>query len=318
MDTRGDDGRHPGRVGLRLPRHLRGQPALSGPQDELAEVVDRVDTARGELVLRRRGDGFEVISNGVFLMDTRDGRSERLLVRAALDAVPGARSALIGGLGVGFSLVEAVADPWLDRIDVVEIEDTLVGWHDRHLRHLTGDALDDPRVRVVVDNLVHWLDTGQPPYDVLCVDVDNGPTWTVTPGNAALYDRHGTEQLRTRGRVEHAFIGITAKPVSGEIARLFRLPANHGLLVMNVEPGSGSAAAGLRAGTETAVVSGESWPVGGDLIVSADGVPLSSLDQLRELIASKDPGEAVSLDVYRGNEKLTIHVKLGRQPSSPR
>jgi S1-C subfamily serine protease len=125
-------------------------------------------------------------------------------------------------------------------------------------------------------------------------------------------------QLIKKGRVEHAFIGITAKPISAEIARLFRLPAQHGLLVSSVEPGSGAAAAGLRAGTETAVVSGESWPVGGDLIVSADGVPLSSLDQLRELIAAKDPGQAISLEVYRGNEKLTIDVKLGRQPSSPR
>jgi S1-C subfamily serine protease len=85
-----------------------------------------------------------------------------------------------------------------------------------------------------------------------------------------------------------------------------------------VEPGSGAAAAGLRAGSDTAVVSGESWPIGGDLVVSADGVPLTSVDQLRDLIAAKRPGESISLEVYRGANKLTINVKLGRQPSSPR
>jgi S1-C subfamily serine protease len=124
-------------------------------------------------------------------------------------------------------------------------------------------------------------------------------------------------QLIKKGKVEHAFIGITAKPVTPEIARLFRLPAQHGLLVASVQPGSGAAAAGLRAGTDTAVVSGESWPIGGDLVISADGVPLSSIDQLRDLIAAKSPGQSISLVVYRGTKKVTLNVKLGRQPSSP-
>ena len=125
-------------------------------------------------------------------------------------------------------------------------------------------------------------------------------------------------QLIKKGKVEHAFIGITAKPVTAEIARLFRLPAKSGLLVATVQPASGAAAAGLRAGTDTKVVSGESWPIGGDLIVSADGAPLSTVDQLRDLIAAKRPGESISLEVYGGTDKLTIPVKLGRQPSSPR
>jgi S1-C subfamily serine protease len=124
-------------------------------------------------------------------------------------------------------------------------------------------------------------------------------------------------QLIKKGKVEHAFIGITAKPVTAEIARLFRLPSKSGLLVATVQPGSGAAAAGLRAGTDTAVVSGESWPIGGDLIVSADGVALSSINQLRDLIAEKQPGQSLSLVVYRGTKKLTLDVKLGRQPSSP-
>jgi S1-C subfamily serine protease len=124
-------------------------------------------------------------------------------------------------------------------------------------------------------------------------------------------------QLIKKGKVEHAFIGVTAKPITAQIAGLFRLPTSHGLLVVSVEPGSGAAAAGLRAGTDTAVVSGESWPVGGDLIVAADGSQLSSIDHLRDVIAAKKPGESVALEVYRGSEKLTLNVKLGRQPSSP-
>jgi S1-C subfamily serine protease len=122
-------------------------------------------------------------------------------------------------------------------------------------------------------------------------------------------------QLIKKGKVEHPFIGITAKPVTAEIAQLFRLPSKSGLLVATVQPGSGAAAAGLRAGTDTAVVSGESWPIGGDLIISADGVKLTSVDQLRDLISAKSPGQSISLVVYRGTKKVTLSVKLGRQPS---
>ncbi len=124
-------------------------------------------------------------------------------------------------------------------------------------------------------------------------------------------------QLIRSGKVEHPFIGVTAKPLTPEIAKLFNLPAAHGLLVAGVQGGSGAAAAGLRAASQQAVVSGESWPVGGDLIVSADGVQLSSVDQLRDVIAAKKPGQSISLEVYRGKSKLTVSVKLGRQPSSP-
>src|SRR3954453_23003209 len=157
MDARGDDGRHPGGVGVRLPRHLRRQPALGPTSDDAAELVERVDTARGELVLRRSGEHFGVLSTGWFLMDTRDGRSERLLVRAALDAVREPRTLLIGGLGVGFSLREAVEHQQLERIDVVDIEGAVGRWHESHLLELTADALADPRVRFIVDDLSDYV-----------------------------------------------------------------------------------------------------------------------------------------------------------------
>ena len=87
-----------------------------------SRVLERVATRRGELVLRRSGTEFEIISNGVFLMDTRDGRSERLMVTAALARCPAtAPEVLICGLGVGFALAEAVSQARVTRVDVVEI-----------------------------------------------------------------------------------------------------------------------------------------------------------------------------------------------------
>jgi spermidine synthase len=164
---------------------------------ESPEVLDRGSTPRGELVLRR-GDGeLEVISNGTFLMDTRDGRSERALVRAALAAhrrSAAARTLLVGGLGVGFSLLEAVADPELERIVVVEIEPVLVGWHATHLAHLTGAALADPRVQILVGDVAGHLAEHPGAYDAVCLDVDNGPDWTVTETNEALYSVDGLDR----------------------------------------------------------------------------------------------------------------------------
>jgi serine protease Do len=59
------------------------------------------------------------------------------------------------------------------------------------------------------------------------------------------------------------------------------------------------------------------YPLDGDLIVSADGVPLSSIDQLRDVISGKKPGQKVRLEIWRGDKQMTLNVKLGRQPSTP-
>jgi spermidine synthase len=163
-------------------------------------TLQRVRTPRGELVLRRAGADLELLSNGVFLMDTRGGRSERLLVRAALDAHASPRHVLVGGLGMGFSLQEAVADPRVRRVTVLEIEPVLVGWHTTYLSAHSRDALADPRVAVVVDDVHRHLAGTGDRYDVICLDVDNGPDWTVTPANARLYGDAGTDLLVARLR----------------------------------------------------------------------------------------------------------------------
>jgi len=117
------------------------------------------------------------------------------------------------------------------------------------------------------------------------------------------------------GHAEHAFLGITGQAVTPSIAKLFRLPASAGVLVASVQPGSAAAKAGLRAGTQKVLANGESYPLGGDLIVSADGVPLDSIERLHDVISSKKPGDRVSLELWRGSSKTSLDVKLGRQPS---
>ena len=166
-------------------------------------VLDRHEGAHGEVVLRQHGQLLQIIANGTFLMDTSDGRSERLLVRAALEELlrDGPRREpprlLVGGLGVGFSLAAAAAEPAWGHITVVEREEAVIGWHREGgpLSGLSAAALRDPRTEIVhADLLDHLGRVG--PYDALCLDIDNGPGWTVTEDNASLYPPGGLAACR--------------------------------------------------------------------------------------------------------------------------
>ncbi|MFF0106714.1 spermine/spermidine synthase domain-containing protein [Streptomyces hirsutus] len=182
---------------------------MSAPYD-IPEVLDRREGPYGEVVLRRHGSLLQIIANGCFLMDTSDGRSERLLVDAALAALDTADTraghgprqephVLIGGLGVGFSLAHAAAAPRWGRITVVEREPAVIEWHRAGpLAELSARALADPRARIVEADLVAYVQETSDTFDALCLDIDNGPDWTVTEGNDGLYSPAG---LRDCARV---------------------------------------------------------------------------------------------------------------------
>lgn len=158
--------------------------------------TERVFTARGELVLRGRDGHFELISNGVFLMDTRSGEPERVLIRAALAGIDQPRPRLlIGGLGVGFALAEAVRTS-ASEIIVVEIEPAVVDWHRSVLKPFSAGALDDPRVRVVTADLAAWFTGTSDRFDAICLDVDNGPGWTVVDHDTGFYRPSGLAMIR--------------------------------------------------------------------------------------------------------------------------
>ncbi|MFI9050238.1 spermidine synthase [Streptomyces sp. NPDC053427] len=188
-----------------LPPH---QTAGAPFDQEAPRTLDRREGPYGEVVLRQRGGAaegpavYEIIANGCFLMDTSDGRSERLLMDAALDALPAGRprpAVLIGGLGVGFSLARAAAEPRWGRIAVVEREAAVIDWHRTGpLSAVSADALADPRTEIVHTDLVGCLHDGGAPFDALCLDIDNGPDWTVTDDNCGLYSPAGLAACRER------------------------------------------------------------------------------------------------------------------------
>lgn len=196
---------------------------------EYVEVA-RSETDRGELVLRERrpdaeqGGGptvLELRANGVFVMDTAEHGSERALADAALAAVTEPRRVLVGGLGLGFTLNQVLGDHRVEHVDVVEIEQDLVDWmRDGTIPH-GRQLLADDRVRVVVADVVQAVsEAGPSTYDVVLLDVDNGPGQLVHQGNAAIYDEPFLRRLLDRLEPGGALVVWSADPEPGLHDRL--------------------------------------------------------------------------------------------------
>lgn len=160
---------------------------------EIVEVA-RAETERGEVVLRRRtselgSDAIELRVNGIFVMDTVETASEIELAAAALELVPDPRDVVVGGLGLGFTAQRVLADPRVERVMVVEIEESLVEW----MRNGTiphGPALlADQRIRIVNADLLMAIAEARSTYDLILLDVDNGPGYLVHDVNAQVYEQ---------------------------------------------------------------------------------------------------------------------------------
>jgi S1-C subfamily serine protease len=124
-------------------------------------------------------------------------------------------------------------------------------------------------------------------------------------------------QLLDDGRVDRAFLGVTLQGIEPEVADVLRLSSDKGVLVVSVKDGSPADKAGIKGGKTQVVVAGESYELGGDIIVAIDGKDVTSVDELRQAIAAHEPGDDVKLTVVHSNGKReTITVELGRQPES--
>lgn len=157
------------------------------------QVVDRAPIPKGgELQLARRGDEWVIRVGGHTLMSSRAFASEETLASWALERVAEPRDVLIGGLGLGYT-VRAVLDrvPAECRVIVVELSKQLVAWNRTHLAALAGRPLEDPRVRVVEDDVMARIGAASKAYDAILLDVDNGPSPITRGANKKLYGLSG-------------------------------------------------------------------------------------------------------------------------------
>lgn len=165
----------------------------------LWNTLARAATAVGdEILLRQRGALYEIRFNGLELMSNLNHQSETVLAERSLrlHGRPEAR-VLIGGLGMGFTLRAALEllGP-AARVTVCELIPEVAAWNRDRIGHLAGDPLRDPRVDLRVADVMEVLLEHRAGFDVILMDTDNGPDFTVRPANGRLYGDSGLAVLR--------------------------------------------------------------------------------------------------------------------------
>lgn len=196
----------------------------------------------GDVVLRSRPDSaggtvYELVVDGVFAMDTVDTSTERALATAALARVPGPRvDVVVGGLGLGFTVRALLDDARVRRVEVIELEPSLVDWLRADAVPGTAGVLDDPRACVRVGDVRAVLPTlPAASVDAVLLDVDNGPGFLVHTANAAVYEDAFLRTCLARLRPGGVLAVWSSDPVPALRATLGRLGADCEELLLPVE-----------------------------------------------------------------------------------
>jgi spermidine synthase len=172
-------------------------------------------TPNGTVLALYRHDGAYLIrADGVELMSTRRHLSEDRLAEVAcapLRDVSGAR-VLIGGLGLGFTLRAALRELRDDaEVMVAEFMTEVIEWNASREYNISAEAMNDPRTRIVHDDVVNVLRDNPGGYDAIMLDTDNGPDGMLMSENAALYARQGialtVAALRAGGLIAYWSVG---------------------------------------------------------------------------------------------------------------
>jgi spermidine synthase len=152
------------------------------------------------LSLCRRDNHYFLRVAGRELMGTVAVSSELRLAELGCEKLGAARGArvLIGGLGFGFTLRRVLELVRPDaRVEVAELLPEVVDWNRRYLQSVNGKLLDDPRVNILVEDVMAVLTrvrAGR--YDAILLDVDNGPPASIIdPATTRLYAEQGLKVL---------------------------------------------------------------------------------------------------------------------------
>jgi spermidine synthase len=179
------------------------------------ERLGEARTPDGSLLQLFRHDGAYLIrADGVELMSTRRHHSEDRLAEegcAPIRERPAAR-VLIGGLGLGFTLRAALAQLQPDATVVVaELLQEVIDWNANPAYALSADAMADPRVEIVHDDVTAVLRAHPAGFDAILLDTDNGPDGMILSENRRLYATRGiaatVAALRDGGVIAYWSVG---------------------------------------------------------------------------------------------------------------
>ncbi|MDQ8185769.1 spermine synthase [Pelagicoccus sp. SDUM812002] len=167
------------------------------PNITLAETIT---PNGGRMTLVEHDGSFCIRVNGQQLMHSMVATSEILLGTLGCErhATEGLEAkVLIGGLGLGFTLKSVLqATPSQARVHVAELFPEIVDWNRTFMKGLNGDALDDMRVEVLIEDVRAVIArAASDPYDVIALDIDNDTTAMVDNKNNKLYEVGGMREI---------------------------------------------------------------------------------------------------------------------------
>ncbi len=162
-------------------------------------------------------DGKYCISYaGQELMHSGANASEILLGEIGVELLEHDASAriLIGGLGLGFTLRSVLASTGPNVVvELIELLPEIVSWNREYLKSLNGELLDDPRLEIHTTDVVGYVRKAERArYDVILLDVDNGPVAMVSETNVSLYSNTGLRWLRGSLKPEGRAVFWSAGP----------------------------------------------------------------------------------------------------------
>ena len=168
---------------------------------------------------------------------------------------------------------------------------------------------DDPMVYIQTDAPINPGNSGGPLIDtdgkvmglntfILTQSGGSEGIGFAIPSNIA---RHVYEQLKTKGHVHRAQLGLVGQTITPEMAEGLSLETDHGVVVSDVEPDGAAAHSGVEAD---------------DIITGIDGRNVTSLTQLEARVYRLTPGTKVSLTIQRGTESMTMPILTEEQPGA--
>ena len=106
-------------------------------------------------------------------------------------------------------------------------------------------------------------------------------------------------QLEAKGHVTRGWLGVSIQPMTGELAKAFKLEPDHGVLVADVLPNSPAAKAGLKTG---------------DVITEYDGHAIAKAGDLPRLVSNTPIGQSATVRVLRDGKPLTVTAQIATLP----
>jgi S1-C subfamily serine protease len=196
----------------------------------------------------------------------------------------------------------------------------VVSAEDRAIEALTDFSISDA---IQTDAAINKGNSGGPLLDShgrvlgIITQIKSSGGGNVGVGFAVPVDsvRRSIDEIRAHGEVNYAYIGISSQQLYPQLADKLNVPVPNGAVVAEVVKDGPADKAGIKGGSKEIRFQTSLVKVGGDVITKVDGRPLTRQDDFSARITTFDPGDTVTLEVYRDGKRRNVSVTLGKRPS---